>query len=377
MVKENIDGDYTIIKDIGSGSYGVVKLGLSKLDKNYVAIKYIGKKNVKDLKSDLFRELDILKICRHPHIIRYAECYKDDQYYMIVMEYARHGELFDIIVAKNGLDEQDAISVFCQVLSAVEYCHGNMIAHRDIKLENILVTSLQPMTVKLCDFGFAGRVRASLNNTWCGSASYTAPEIIKHKNYNAMKSDIWSMGVLLYGIITGRSPWPMIGERLDFQAILQVRYIIPLTIPLDAASLIRGMIAKRRERFTLKQIKKHRWICDHTIANHLPKRKPVRKIDLILIDKIVALGFDKMETLHAVSENKNVQETAIYHSLVHLFKSSKRTISEPGLKTTRLSANERTVSEPELIPHKIKTRKKYSPATPRKSRKRKNVREIF
>ena len=202
---------------------------------------------------------------------------------------------------------------------------------------------------------------------------YSAPEIIRHKRYNPIKADIWSLGVLLFALLAAEFPWTETRGELNMQQIVEVQYKLPKKIPEGARNLIQGMIAKKRQRWSIDKIKTDPWIIDHILPSYLPPRNPIRSLDLILVEKIVSLGFDRTETLMALADNKNVQATAIYHNLLERFSAEK-----PNNDDGRLTKETRTNSEPQLITQKkVYVSKKHSPGTPRRKRKTKNIREIF
>ena len=151
-------------------------------------------------------EIEILKNLDHPNIMRLYEVFQDEKYIYLVTELCEGGELFDEILARGMFNETDAAFILKQVLSAVAYCHSKKVAHRDIKPENILIDNKDKLTIKLIDFGtsqvFENEEKMELV---MGSAYYIAPEILTGK-YNE-KCDIWSIGVILYILLSGKPPF--------------------------------------------------------------------------------------------------------------------------------------------------------------------------
>ncbi|MBA0831568.1 hypothetical protein Goarm_016027 [Gossypium armourianum] len=142
----------------------------------------------------------------HPHIIRLYEVIETTTKIFIVTEYAESGDLFDYIVQKRRLKEDEARKLFQQIISGVEYCHRCMVVHRDLKPENLLLDS--NFNVKIADFGFSNIMRdGHFLKTSCGSPNYAAPEIVSGKLYAGPEVDAWSCGVILYALLSGTLPF--------------------------------------------------------------------------------------------------------------------------------------------------------------------------
>ena len=206
----NIKDKYEMGKKLGSGSYGQVYLCINKRTKEKVAVKVIkkGKKN-NNLNQNIIQEIDILKILEHSNIINLFEFYEGKFNYYLVTEYCMNGNLFDFIrKSPNLISESRASVILFQILSAINYCHSKKIIHRDIKPENIMLdmklTSGYPL-VKIIDFGTSKIIENEYENEFIGTPYFIAPEVIK-KQYNN-KCDLWSIGVLLYFIITKKRPF--------------------------------------------------------------------------------------------------------------------------------------------------------------------------
>lgn len=178
----------------------------------------------------------------------------------LVCEYASNGEIFEYIQKYGAMSEKMACEKFCQVVSAIEYCHAKNIVHRDLKTENLLFDV--KMNVKLVDFGFANHY--DLINplkTFCGSPPYAAPELFCGKKYYGPEVDIWSLGVILYVLVTGTLPFESENLQHLKQKILSCKYRVPYNMSHDCENLISHiLVSNQSKRFKLQQIMMHKWI---------------------------------------------------------------------------------------------------------------------
>ena len=212
--------EYHIQKTLGAGNFASVKLGVHKVTGEKFAIKCIDKKKMVggSSRADAVRdEINILERVSHPNIIRIFKNYETETVMYLVLELVEGGELFDYIVKRgdSGLPESSAREIFRQMTDAVAYLHGMNISHRDLKPENILlgkkpVDDNGPFIVKLSDFGLSRLVgQSNLMQTMCGTPSYLAPEVLGGGAVSGygLNVDIWSMGVILYILLSGRHPF--------------------------------------------------------------------------------------------------------------------------------------------------------------------------
>ncbi|KAK9499001.1 hypothetical protein O3M35_003524 [Rhynocoris fuscipes] len=202
----NINDDYEFREEIGRGSYSVCKLAVHKTSRTEYAIKIIDK-----LKRDCQEEVDILLRYReHPNIVTLRDVYEDDTQVYLVMELMRGGELLDRILRLKSFSEREAAAIMYTVISTVGYLHQHGVVHRDLKPSNLLYATetANPEALRLCDFGFAKQLRAEngLLMTPCYTANFVAPEVLKRQGYDAA-CDIWSLGILLYTLLAGRTPY--------------------------------------------------------------------------------------------------------------------------------------------------------------------------
>jgi len=206
----NPENIYIKTKMLGSGAFGEVWLAHHKdLDRDF-AMKIIKKrKNRRNDEKEILNEIEILKKLDHPKILKVVDFYSTLKKYYIITEYCHEGELFNEIIKVGKFDEGQAAFIINQILKAITYCHKMNIIHRDIKPENIMITNREKngcLQVKLIDFGTAKIFeKGHQENKYVGSSYYMAPEIIKRK-YDE-KCDLWSIGVIMYILLTGRPPF--------------------------------------------------------------------------------------------------------------------------------------------------------------------------
>lgn len=256
---------YQIIKLLGRGSFGKVYLGLQRLTNRLVAIKCLEKCQFKDesKKRKIFAEINILKKLRdHPNIVTLLEVFENKKYVFFVTEYATNGDLLKYTKANEQLTENDAKYMFYQITMGLRYIHQQDIIHRDIKLDNILVD--ESNRCKICDFGVSKRIDPNeLIMDQCGTPAYIAPEIILDEGYKGFSADIWSLGVLLFSLLTGCMPFKSNTIEDLHKKILEGKYEFPENsrpTP-EAIDLISKMIVLEPERrLTIEEVIRHNWV---------------------------------------------------------------------------------------------------------------------
>uniref|UniRef100_A0A915Q196 non-specific serine/threonine protein kinase n=1 Tax=Setaria digitata TaxID=48799 RepID=A0A915Q196_9BILA len=235
-------GFYKIGEQIGCGSFSKVNIGIHCLTNEKVAIKIMEKSKMNQhAQKSLVREIKAMEQLHHPNIIHLFECVETISRVYIIMEYAGYGELYTHINYKGKLPEDDCKPIFAQIVSAILYMHSKNIVHRDIKAENVILS--QSDWVKLADFGFACQVRPNDRlSTFCGSPPYAAPELFKTQNYFGPNVDIWAVGVLLYFMLVGHTPFH--GETINDlkQSILRGIYPLPNYLSIPAQRAISQML---------------------------------------------------------------------------------------------------------------------------------------
>ncbi|XP_062341846.1 serine/threonine-protein kinase MARK2 isoform X12 [Osmerus eperlanus] len=254
-------GNYRLLKTIGKGNFAKVKLARHVLTGKEVAVKIIDKTQLNSSSlQKLFREVRIMKLLNHPNIVKLFEVIETEKTLYLIMEYASGGEVFDYLVAHGRMKEKEARAKFRQIVSAVQYCHQKCIVHRDLKAENLLLDA--DMNIKIADFGFSNEF--TLGNkldTFCGSPPYAAPELFQGKKYDGPEVDVWSLGVILYTLVSGSLPFD--GQNLKElrERVLRGKYRIPFYMSTDCENLLKKfLILNPTKRGSLEQIMKDRWM---------------------------------------------------------------------------------------------------------------------
>ncbi|KAF9729568.1 hypothetical protein PMIN03_006347 [Paraphaeosphaeria minitans] len=253
-------GQYTIVKTLGEGSFGKVKLATHQVSGQKVALKIINRKRLvtRDMAGRIEREIQYLQLLRHPHIIKLYTVITTPTEIIMVLEYAG-GELFDYIVNNGRLPEAQARKFFQQIVCAVEYCHRHKIVHRDLKPENLLLD--EHYNVKIADFGLSNIMTdGNFLKTSCGSPNYAAPEVISGKLYAGPEVDVWSCGVILYVLLVGRLPFDDEYIPTLFKKIAAGNYSIPSYLSPGAVNLIKKMLMVNPvHRITVAEIRQDSW----------------------------------------------------------------------------------------------------------------------
>lgn len=293
---------YELVKDIGSGNFGVARLMRNKETKELVAMKYIDRGHKID--ENVAREIINHRSLKHPNIIRFKEVVLTPTHLAIVMEYAAGGELFERICNAGRFSEDEARYFFQQLISGVHYCHYMQICHRDLKLENTLLDGSPAPRLKICDFGYSkSSLLHSRPKSTVGTPAYIAPEVLSRREYDGKLADVWSCGVTLYVMLVGAYPFEDQEDPKNFrktiQRIMAVQYKIPdyVHISQDCRHLLsRIFVANPSRRITLKEIKSHPWflknlpreLTDAAQAAYYRKENPYSLQSVEEITKIVA-----------------------------------------------------------------------------------------
>ncbi|XP_035240441.1 MAP/microtubule affinity-regulating kinase 4 isoform X3 [Anguilla anguilla] len=308
-------GNYRLLKTIGKGNFAKVKLARHILTGREVAIKIIDKTQLNPTSlQKLFREVRIMKGLNHPNIVQLFEVIETDKTLYLIMEYASGGEVFDYLVSHGRMKEKEARAKFRQIVSAVHYCHQKNIVHRDLKAENLLLDA--DSNIKIADFGFSNEF--TLGNkldTFCGSPPYAAPELFQGKKYDGPEVDIWSLGVILYTLVSGSLPFD--GQNLKElrERVLRGKYRVPFYMSTDCEGILRRfLVLNPTKRCTLEQIMKDKWMNAGYEGEELkPHVEPVEDYnDASRIEVMVGMGYSREEIKDALTNQKYNEVTATY-----------------------------------------------------------------
>ncbi|XP_042391442.1 SNF1-related protein kinase catalytic subunit alpha KIN10-like isoform X2 [Zingiber officinale] len=314
--------NYKLGKTLGIGTFGKFKIAEHLSTGHKVAIKILNRHKIKSMEMEekVRREIKILRLFMHPHIIRLYEVIETHSDIYVVMEYVKSGELFDYIVEKGRLQEDEARCFFQQIISGVEYCHRNMVVHRDLKPENLLLDS--KCNVKIADFGLSNVMRdGHFLKTSCGSPNYAAPEVITGKFYAGPEVDVWSCGVILYALLCGTLPFDDENIPNLFKKIKGGLYTLPSHLSALARDLIPKMlVVDPMKRITIGQIREQAWF-KIRLPRYLSVPPPdtsqqAKKIDEDILLEVTKMGFDKDQLIESLHNRIQNEATVSYYLLV-------------------------------------------------------------
>ncbi|KAF3832271.1 hypothetical protein F7725_025936, partial [Dissostichus mawsoni] len=229
----NYVGPYRLEKTLGKGQTGLVKLGIHCVTCQKVAVKIVNREKLSEsVLMKVEREIAILKLIEHPHVLKLHDVYENKKYLYLVLEHVSGGELFDYLVKKGRLTPKEARKFFRQIISALDFCHSHSICHRDLKPENLLLD--EKNNIRIADFGMASlQVGDSLLETSCGSPHYACPEVIRGEKYDGRKADAWSCGVILFALLVGALPFDDDNLRNLLEKVKLGVFHMPHFIPPD------------------------------------------------------------------------------------------------------------------------------------------------
>ena len=285
-------GSYILDNTVGRGSFGKVKLATHLPSGEQVAIKVINNAKFTNHKSirKIKREIKILKLFQHPHIVRLYEVVPTQSDIFLVQEYASGGELYDHIVSHGKFSEAQARYYFQQLISGVEYCHHFRVVHRDLKPENLLLDAAGDL--KLIDFGLSNLMRdGDFLATSCGSPNYAAPEVISGKLYAGPEVDVWSCGIILFALLCGHLPFDEESIPALFNKIKKGIFTVPGYVSPAAHDLLLSMLqVDPLKRLTTVQIRQHAWFIKSlpTYLNWAPRQweRLYEELDMTLVQRV-------------------------------------------------------------------------------------------
>ncbi|KAG1169106.1 hypothetical protein G6F70_008695 [Rhizopus microsporus] len=326
-------GNYTLSSTIGAGSMGKVRLAIHNTTKEKLAVKIIPKvilqrDKMKDENREAraIREANILLLLHHPYIVSLKEMVDMDDFYYLFMEYVAGGQLLDYIISHGRLKEKQARRFARQILSALDYCHRNSIVHRDLKIENILVS--QEGNIKIIDFGLSNLFSTKSNlSTFCGSLYFAAPELLNAKAYTGPEVDVWSFGVVLYVLLCGKVPFDDGNTAALHKKIKRGVFEFPYHLSTECRAILsRMLVVNPAHRATVSELMVHPWMnkgYDCPVKNHLPDRLPLSlPINMDVIRQMTGFEFgteeqikEKLEAIVTSEEYQIASQTAFERSM--------------------------------------------------------------
>jgi calcium-dependent protein kinase len=303
LIKGEVTDSYKIIKKIGDGGFGIVKLALHNSSNTKRAIKIIplsAQLNV----SKIMEEVNILKSLDHPNIVKIFEVIQDPKALNIVMEYCSGGELFQKIQKSNSFTENMAANYMLDIVSAIKYCHDVHIVHRDLKPENILFESEdEEARLKIIDFGTSLHFEPKKKmRNFIGTAYYIAPEVID-KKYDE-KCDVWSLGIILYIMLCGLPPFNSQVESEIYEKIKRLPVSFKAeswnTVSEEAKLLIQKMLRKDPiTRISISEVLSDPWI-QNRAHNRVPDR-PIAELALKNLEKFASSTYLQRVTMNYIA----------------------------------------------------------------------------
>ncbi|CAM0136889.1 unnamed protein product [Umbelopsis sp. WA50703] len=331
-------GNYTLSKTLGAGSMGKVKLAIHGVTGHKLAVKIIPRANIQAIlernkdaekaKKELereenremrtIREASIMLLLHHPYIANLEEMMLLEPYYYMLMEYVNGGQLLDYIIAHGRLKEKNARRFARQIVSALDYCHRNSIVHRDLKIENILIS--RSGNIKIIDFGLSNLFSPTSHlSTFCGSLYFAAPELLHAKLYTGPEVDVWSFGIVLYVLVCGKVPFDDQSMPALHAKIKRGVVEYPGYLSTDCKNLLsRMLVTNPSHRATVSEIVMHPWMnkgYDAPVNNFLPIRAPLTlPLDMDVIRAMTGFEFgtaeEIKEKLEAIVQSESYQKAA-------------------------------------------------------------------
>lgn len=352
--------DYHIIKTLGSGATGKVKLARHPHTDQLVALKIISKDLLlrqRNLYEKVRREIAVMKLLAgsclaversrhraasllpepvpdaHIGVMKLLDVYDTEHSFVLVLEYCDGGELFDLLVECGYLPEHLVLDLFQQLVYALEFCHERGICHRDLKPENVLLMS--DGRIKLADFGMSSLLTPNcLLQTACGSPHYCAPEVLRNEAYEGRPADIWSLGVVLYAMTTGGLPFDDDNLHRLITKVSSGAFYMPEPVPDNLATVIQSMLTvDPKKRATLEDIKSSDWFrsrpCRSDIYKggvhgdvqhaHMADDRPVESPKKEIVNYLRDLGMGDRATIRLrLTGRERCVERDFYYQLLNL-----------------------------------------------------------
>ena len=314
-------GDYTLGTELGSGAFGKVVLGKHILTNEPVAIKILDKMILSHTPDDyqsVRQEINILKSVKHKHIVQLYDVLQTPRHIFIIMEYCEGKDLLDYILTKSKLSEEESLKYFHQLINALFYLHSQNIAHRDIKIDNMLLDRNRDL--KLVDFGLSTKYPDdNLLDQPCGTVVYAAPEVLQGREYHGMLADVWSSGIVLYGMLSGYLPFGEQDDEINRLNIIAGKINYPNYFGACVKDLLMHMLdLDPMTRYTLQEVRSHPWFnsIDYKLIPGIIIGYNLIPVDEKILDLCVAYNCDRNKVKESVINNKYNSESALYYLLV-------------------------------------------------------------
>ena len=321
-------GDYILGEEVGSGAFGKVVLGKHILTEEKVAIKILDKMILNQTPEDyelVRKEISILKLVKHKFIVQLYEILQTAQHIFIIMEYCEGKEIMDYILTKNRLSELESLKYFQQLINCLFYLHSQNIAHRDVKIDNMLLDKNKDL--KLIDFGLSTKYTDdNLLDQPCGTVVYAAPEVLEGKEYHGMLADVWSSGIVLYGMLSGFLPFADKDDETNKKQVIKGEINYPDFFSDEVKDLLKHMLdIDPMTRYTLQEIKDHPWfnMTDCILIPGIIIDYNIIPVDEKILNLCVTYNKDKNEVYDSIRNNKYDSNSALYYLLIKKLKRKK------------------------------------------------------
>lgn len=323
-------GRYELGRTLGEGTFAKVKFAINTDNGESVALKVLDKDKILRHKmvDQIKREISIMKLVRHPNVVRLHEVLASRTKIYIVLEFVMGGELFDRIVHQGKLSEDESRRYFQQLIDAVDFCHSKGVYHRDLKPENLLLDSNG--NLKISDFGLSAlpqQVRDDgLLHTTCGTPNYVAPEVLNNRGYDGALADLWSCGVILYVLTAGFLPFDEADLMTLYKKIHNADFHCPPWFSPGAKNLITKILNPNpKQRLTYDEVRLDEWFCVdyHPVHPYEEERTNLDDIDAVFSNseaqhvmdkdgKAINLGPEAMNAFELIALSQGLQLGAIF-----------------------------------------------------------------
>lgn len=311
-------GAYQVGRTLGEGVSGVVKEAKHVETGQQVALKIIHTGKMTDKQKErLQREMTIMKILDHPSVVKLYEIIDLPEFEStcLVIEFVNGYDLFEVVIQRGQLSERESARYMREIVEALEYCHGQLVMHRDLKLENVLLT--KQGKIKVTDFGISNFMKPGiLLDTYCGSPFYWSPEMIQRVQYIGPEVDMWSLGVCLYCMVTGLFPWEGSTSKDQLQNAVQGKYEAPVFLSDDCKDLLKRLLdPNAKTRCTLPELKLHPWLNDG-LRIPPPKARQIEHLDQDIITKLKGFGLPVEEMKYDILHHQTSPAYVLYDMIL-------------------------------------------------------------